>query len=67
MISRPRDMPPPGSPAAVKSGCICPKWDNHFGKGYGGNGEEFGWVTFEKCPLHSPDHTEVPDAKAKKG
>jgi len=47
--------PNPGSTEAYKQGCKCPRMDNHNGKGRGGMGEEFGWITFGDCPLHGFD------------
>lgn len=45
-------MPPSGSPEAVAMGCTCPVMDNGHGKGWLGNGEQFGWMVAEVCPLH---------------
>ena len=42
----------PGSPAAVDKGCTCPVMDNGHGRGYMGDGERFGWVVDDSCPLH---------------
>ena len=44
--------PKPGSPEAVAKGCTCPVMDNGRGKGWLGDGERFGWVVNEDCPLH---------------
>ena len=44
--------PNPGSPEAVANGCTCPVIDNGYGKGYLGDGELFGWVIAESCPIH---------------
>jgi hypothetical protein len=44
--------PPPGSPEAVRGGCICPVMDNAHGKGIGGDGESHGWWITDGCPLH---------------
>lgn len=33
-------------------GCTCPVMDNGRGKGWLGDGERFGWVVNEDCPLH---------------
>ena len=46
------NKPNPGSKEARKQGCLCPVVDNEFGKGYLGNGERFGFVSNEHCPLH---------------
>ena len=43
---------PPGSAEAIKDGCLCPQIDNHFGLGWGGLGEKYGWVVTESCPVH---------------
>lgn len=48
----------PGSPEAREKGCKCPVIDNHFGKGWGGNGDEFGWVFSSICPVHWEDKRE---------
>lgn len=40
-------MPNPGSFAAVKRGCRCPRMDNNHGYAYGGI-----FVTRDDCPLH---------------
>lgn len=50
-----KKSPHPGSKEAMDSGCTCPVADNHHGKGYGGNGEKYGWIQNEDCPLHSPE------------
>lgn len=41
---------PPGSPEAVKAGCICPVLDNCGGKGINGAGELY-WMRSD-CPIH---------------
>ena len=43
--------PPPGSPEAVKLGCICPRMDNGHGKGY--MGIAIVYVYHGECPVHS--------------
>lgn len=45
-------MEKPGSREAIKLGCLCAIWDNHYGRGYGGNGEKYGWITELRCPIH---------------
>mgnify|MGYP001620046777 CR=1 FL=1 len=46
--------PNPGSPEAIKAGCLCPVVDNAHGKGWMGSGEF--WMS-EDCPLHgTPKH-----------
>ncbi len=42
----------PGSDASVKKGCTCPRMDNHYGAGRGGDGLEYGWFISGNCPLH---------------
>jgi hypothetical protein len=42
----------PGSVEAIRAGCICPQIDNHFGRGYGGDGEKYGWIRNFDCPIH---------------
>lgn len=44
--------PNPGSDAAIKLGCKCPVRDNGHGRGYLGDGDRFGFVTRDDCPLH---------------
>ncbi len=46
--------PNPGSKEAREQGCLCPVIDNERGRGYLGNGEQFGFVINENCPLHAP-------------
>lgn len=46
----------PGSPEAVAMGCACPVLDNGHGKGWLGDGKQFGWVVNEDCPLHGQEH-----------
>lgn len=43
-------IPNPGSPAAVKAGCLCPVIDNGHGKGAGWGKGKF-WINAD-CPLH---------------
>lgn len=43
---------PPGSKEAVDAGCTCPVIDNHYGRGYWGDGEKYGFVISETCKLH---------------
>lgn len=48
----------PGSDEAIKAGCLCPRMDNSYGRGYGGGGikdKETGETIFvrrQDCPLH---------------
>jgi len=46
------NKPLPGSNEAIDAGCTCPVLDNGHGRGYLGNGEKYGWVLSEDCPLH---------------
>jgi transcriptional regulator with XRE-family HTH domain len=48
------NKPNPGSKEAQVLGCVCPVLDNSYGKGYLGDGEKFGFVMNENCPLHAP-------------
>lgn len=52
-------IPAPGSPEAVSHGCTCPVLDNGYGRGYLGDGERFGWVMDERCPLHGTEAMEA--------
>jgi hypothetical protein len=45
----------PGSNAAVVAGCDCPIIDNHYGRGYRGNGADYGWIVVEGCHMHDID------------
>ena len=44
--------PKPGSDEAREQGCKCPRIDNHYGKGRGGDGEAFGWYVSSVCEVH---------------
>jgi len=44
--------PPPGSPEAQSLGCNCPVFDNHYGRGYWGDGKKYGWVHRVDCLVH---------------
>ena len=44
----------PGTEAAIERGCTCPVSDNHYGKGWGGNGAKYGWIYSGDCGLHVP-------------
>ena len=46
--------PNPGSKEVREQGCLCPVIDNEHGKGYLGNGKQFGFVINENCSLHVP-------------
>jgi len=46
----------PGSDEAQENGCCCPVLDNGHGKGYYGNGEQYGWVMAAGCPLHNEEY-----------
>lgn len=47
--------PKPGSREAVDRGCKCPVLDNGHGRGYLADGERFGFVINEGCPLHGTE------------
>lgn len=47
----------PGSPEAVKKGCLCPILDNHHGKGY--KGIEGIFIYNGNCPLHAVPYEHV--------
>lgn len=51
--------PTPGSVEAAKQGCVCPIIDNCYGKGVGGNGEQYGWWVTAECPLHGVNGNEM--------
>lgn len=42
----------PGSIEASEAGCTCPILDNGHGRGYLGDGEKYGWVINQDCPIH---------------
>lgn len=42
----------PGSPEAVKRGCMCTSENNQGGKGWYGEGERFGWDISLECTIH---------------
>ena len=44
---------PPGSFEARRDGCKCPVFDNHYGRGYGGDSRLYGWVVSDDCKLHA--------------
>lgn len=58
----------PGSPEAQREGCTCPVMDNHYGRGYWGNAEKYGYVHNAECPVHGfPESPEAPvDPEPKK-
>jgi len=56
-------IPTPGSPEAVKQGCICPVLDNARGKGFPwGDTPQAFWVN-ANCPLHG-GHPETEEEAA---
>lgn len=55
--------PAPGSPEAIAQGCTCPVLDNGHGKGYLGDGERFGWIISEDCPVHGSKFEEICSTK----
>lgn len=60
------DTPNPGSPAAVKLGCTCPRMDNAHGRGYLGGvkdpktGETL-FVISGSCPIHTDNRETAHD------
>ena len=57
------DKPRPGTKEAETLGCSCPIHDNHRGKGWGGDGEKYGWVVNEDCPLHAGKDADEPNGQ----
>jgi hypothetical protein len=51
-----KPVPNPGSPEAVKKGCLCPVMDNRRGRGCGRTGENGDPLFYmdEACPVHRP-------------
>jgi hypothetical protein len=49
-----RAVPKPGSDEARAEGCFCARMDNCYGRGWGGDGERYGWCVTEGCPVHAP-------------
>lgn len=45
-----KDIPAPGSDEAIELGCLCPRMDNGYGKGYMGIAGQY--VIVEGCPVH---------------
>ena len=45
--------PNPGTQEALNMGCTCPVIDNHYGKGYFGDGESY--IYIEDCPIHNEE------------
>ena len=45
--------PKPGTRQASELDCTCPVLDNGHGRGYMGDGERYGFVVQENCPLHA--------------
>lgn len=56
------DKPKPGSPDAIKQGCVCPILDNAHGAGVGGDGGKFGWWISGYCPLHGEENGNSPQS-----
>jgi hypothetical protein len=52
-------VPNPGSEKARNKGCTCPVIDNHYGRGYCGDGEMF--IYNMDCPIHKDMETKNPD------
>lgn len=57
--------PSPGSQKAVDKGCRCPILDNAYGKGRGGDGEQFGWYVNGTCPLHAKGQGDSADVQGR--
>lgn len=55
------NIPNPGSLEAVSKGCTCPVYDNHHGRGWGGDGEKYGWTMNLDCPIHGETAKELYD------
>jgi hypothetical protein len=55
----------PGSPLAVRLGCLCPQIDNHYGRGNQGNGRRKGWIISGFCKMHG-DSIPIPGIANKK-
>lgn len=51
--------PYPGSSQAIKQGCQCPILDNEHGRGYLGDGHNYGWVVSGDCPMHGEKEDET--------
>jgi len=49
--------PAPGSFEARDLGCTCPVFDNHYGRGFAGDGMVYGWIITEGCPVHAKPPT----------
>lgn len=57
----------PGSDAAYRAGCTCPRMDNGWGRGIlDGEGKRVWWIT-EGCPLHAPLHEPSRGAEREEG
>lgn len=48
------DNPAPGSKEAIKRGCHCPVWDNHYGEGRPQRDGTVQYIYTQGCPLHDP-------------
>lgn len=46
--------PNPGSDEAVQQGCVCPRMDNAYGRGYieAKDGKPAQFIYTQDCPLH---------------
>ncbi len=55
--------PNPGSDEAIEQGCVCPRIDNHFGKGVpNGDHEPLFWYN-ATCELHGDTETRATHTK----
>ena len=60
-VPRPAGALPPGSERALRQGCTCPPFENHFGRGT----ETFGAPTYlvrDTCPVHGDGDGATPRA-----
>jgi hypothetical protein len=55
MQLREKNKPNPGSPEAVKIGCKCAVFDNHYGKGFPYGGETCFYIN-DNCPVHGDNN-----------
>jgi hypothetical protein len=55
VVNLPERQKRPGTKSAKASGCTCPIIDNHYGKGYWGDGGRYGWVVSDGCPTHGQE------------
>jgi len=51
--------PYPGSDEAAVKGCTCPRIDNSYGAGRGGDGKRWGWYIQGDCFLHADNPKDI--------